>query len=74
MKKDLANADFLSLNDEGKRQACRQMFYESTKRRGNRKETGTGAVVPWDLQELYYYTMEHKITKSDIERIFKEVK
>ena len=70
----MIDKDWYSMDARERSIACRQMFYESTKRRCNRKEQGTGAVVPWDVEELYNYSKEHRITNQDLERIFKEVK
>ena len=70
----MIDKDWQIMNEKEKSIACRQMFYESTKRRCNRKEPGTGAIVPWDVEELYQYSKEHRITNQDLERIFKEVK
>ena len=71
---DLMSKDWNSMDAKERSIACKQLFFESTKRRCNRKEQGTGAIVPWDVEELYQYSKEHKITKQDIDRIFKEVK
>ena len=62
------------MNDYERSIACKQMFKIESHRRCNRKEQGTGAVVPWDIEELYQYSKEHRISNDDIERIFKEVK
>lgn len=71
---DLLDKDWKSMDAKERSIACRQLFYESTKRRCNRKEPGTGAIVPWDVEELYQYSKEHRISNEDLERIFKEVK
>ena len=71
---DLMDKDWNSMNEREKSIACKQYFYESTQRRGNRKEQGTGAIIPWDVEELYQYSKEHRISNDDIERLFKEVK
>ena len=71
---DLLSKDWNSMDARERSIACKQMFYESTKRRSNRKEPGTGAIVPWDVEELYNYSKEHRISKQEIDRIFKEVK
>jgi len=71
---DLMSKDWNSMDAKERSIACKQLFFESTKRRCNRKEQGTGAIVPWDVEELYQYSKEHKITKQDIDRIFKEAK
>jgi len=71
---DLMGKDWYSMDARERSIACRQMFYESTKRRCNRKEPGTGAIVPWDVEELYQYSKEHRISNQDLERIFKEAK
>jgi len=70
----MIDKDWQIMNEKEKSIACRQMFYESTKRRCNRKEPGTGAIVPWDVEELYQYSKEHRISNEDIDRIFKEAK
>lgn len=70
----MIDKDWQIMNERERSIACKQMFYESTKRRCNRKEQGTGAVVPWDIEELYNYSKEHRISNQEIERIFKEVK
>jgi len=70
----MIDKDWQIMNEREKSIACRQMFYESTKRRCNRKEPGTGAIVPWDVEELYNYSKEHKISNQDLDRIFKEAK
>ena len=70
----MIDKDWQIMNEKEKSIACRQMFYESTKRRCNRKEPGTGAIVPWDVEELYNYSKEHRISTQDIDRIFKEAK
>ena len=71
---DLLSKDLNSMDARERSIAYRQLFYESTRRRCNRKEPGTGAIVPWDVEELYQYSKEHRITNEEIERIFKEVK
>ena len=71
---DLMSKAWNSMNERERSNACRQLFYESTRRRCNRKEQGTGAVVPWEVEELYNYSKEHKISNQELERIFKEVK
>ncbi|HQG82451.1 MAG TPA: hypothetical protein PLU14_03610 [Caldisericia bacterium] len=73
-KPDLLSKDWNCMDARERSIACKQMFYESTKRRCNRKEPGTGCIVPWDVQELYEYSKEHRISNDDIERIFKEAK
>ena len=70
----MIDKDWQIMNEKEKSIACKQMFYESTKRRSNRKEPGTGAIVPWDVEELYNYSKEHKISNQDLDRIFKEAK
>ena len=70
----MIDKDWQIMNEKEKSIACKQMFYESTKRRCNRKEPGTGAIVPWDVEELYQYSKEHRISNQDLERIFKEAK
>ena len=70
----MIDKDWQIMNEKEKSIACKQMFYESTKRRCNRKEQGTGCIVPWDVEELYNYSKEHRITNQDIDRIFKEAK
>ena len=70
----MIDKDWQIMNEKEKSIACKQMFYESTKRRCNRKEPGTGCIVPWDVEELYNYSKEHRISNQDIERIFKEAK
>ena len=70
----MIDKDWQIMNEKEKSIACRQMFVESTKRRCNRKEPGTGAIVPWDVEELYQYSKEHRISNQDLERIFKEAK
>ena len=70
----MIDKDWYSMDARERSIACKQMFYESTKRRCNRKEPGTGCIVPWDVQELYEYSKEHRISNDDIERIFKEAK
>ena len=71
---DLMDKDLSKMNERERSIAYRQLFYESTKRRCNRKETGTGAIVPWDVEELYEYSKKHRISNEDLQRIFKEVK
>jgi len=71
---DLMSKDWKSMDARERSIACKQLFFESTKRRCNRKEQGTGSIVPWDVEELYQYSKEHRITNQDIDRIFKEVK
>ena len=71
---DLMSKDWNLMDEQQRSKACRQLFFESTRKRCNRREPGTGSIIPWDVEELYEYSKEHKITKSDVERIFKEVK
>jgi hypothetical protein len=71
---DLMCKDWSSMDEQERSIACRQLFFESTRRRCNKKEPGTGAIIPWEVEELYNYSKEHKISNQDIERIFKEVK
>lgn len=63
-----------SMNEVEKSIACRQMFKIESHRRCNRKEPGTNVIVPWDVEELYQYSKEHKISNDEIERLFKEAK
>jgi len=71
---DLMSKDWNLMTEQQRSIACKQMFYESTRKRCNRKEQGTGAIVPWDVEELYNYSKEHRISNQDIDRLFKEVK
>ena len=73
-KPDLMSKDWNLMDEQQRSKACKQLFYESTKRRCNRKEPGTGRIIPWDVEELYQYSKEHKISNEDLQRIFKEVK
>jgi len=73
-KPDLMSKDWNLMDEQQRSKACRQLFYEESHRSGNRKEPGTGAIIPWSVEELYQYSKEHKISNDEIERIFKEVK
>jgi len=70
----MIDKDWQIMNEREKSIACKQLFKIESHRRCNRKEQGTGSIVPWDVEELYNYSKEHRISNQDIDRIFKEVK
>ena len=71
---DLMSKDWNSMDARERSIACRQLFKIESHRSSNRKEQGTGSIVPWDIEELYEYSKEHRISNKEIERIFKEAK
>ena len=73
-KPQMIDKDWNLMDEQQRSIACRQLFKIESHRRGNRKEIGTNVIVPWDIEELYQYSKEHRISNDDIERLFKEVK